>query len=217
MVFDIETVGIAFDDLDTIQQQHWLKSCETDEEVAHEKTTTGLSPLTGFVCAIAMLNTDSCKGKVLAIGSLPSRQAADVNFMYMEHEADLLTAFWEAVKKYDQLISFNGRGFDVPFLMLRSAIHRIRPSRNLMGQRYSVTPHCDLADQLSFYGATKRQPLHTYLRAFDIPTSKDGSVEGSQVTEAYNQGRIQDIAEYCFRDVVATAELFKVWQAYINI
>jgi DNA polymerase elongation subunit (family B) len=34
----------------------------------------------------------------------------------------LLTAFWDVAKHYDAVVTFNGRGFDVPFLYLRSAI-----------------------------------------------------------------------------------------------
>ncbi len=217
LVFDIETVGVEFDALDAIQQAYWLQSCETPEQIEHEKASTGLSPLTGFVCCIALLNPDTCKAKVYSLGNLPTTQADDASFVYMPDEAALLSAFWRTVTKYDQLISFNGRSFDVPFLMLRSAIHHIRPTRNLLGYRYQSDKHCDLADQLGFYGATRRLPLHFYLKAFGIPTSKEGGIDGSQVMAAFQQGRIQEIAAYCLRDVIATAELFKAWDAYLNV
>jgi len=51
-------------------------------------------------------------------------------------EKDMLEHFWQGVAEYDEFISFNGRTFDVPFLMIRSAVYRIRPTKNLMSHRY---------------------------------------------------------------------------------
>ena len=70
---------------------------------------------------------------------------------------------------------------------------------------------------MSFYGATRRLPLHFYLKAFGIPTSKDGGIDGRDVTAAYREGRIEEIAAYCLRDVLATAELYKAWDANLNM
>jgi hypothetical protein len=39
--------------------------------------------------------------------------------------------------------------------------------------------------------------------------SPKGSIDGSQVGRAYREGRIDDIGEYCLRDVRATAELYR--------
>jgi len=68
----------------------------------------------------------------------------------------MLENFWNGAKSYQEFISFNGRGFDVPFLMIRSAIHKIIPSKDLMHGRYlyqqlSNAKHIDLFDQLTFY------------------------------------------------------------------
>ena len=37
-------------------------------------------------------------------------------------EKEMLESFWRVAKYVDQFITFNGRNFDVPFLMMRSAM-----------------------------------------------------------------------------------------------
>jgi predicted PolB exonuclease-like 3'-5' exonuclease len=78
-----------------------------------------------------------------------------------------------------------------------------------MGNRFSIADHCDLADVLQFHGATReRYSLDYWCRRFDIESPK-GSIDGSQVARAYRSGRIDDIGEYCLRDVRATALLYQ--------
>ena len=50
--------------------------------------------------------------------------------------------------------------------------------------------------------------LEYWCRRFDIESPK-GSIDGSQVARVYRAGRIDDIGEYCLRDVRATAQLFQ--------
>ena len=106
-------------------------------------------------------------------------------------------------------MSFNGRGYDGPVLMIRSAQLGVTPSRNLVPYRYDLSDHCDLMEVLSFQGATRdRFSLDYWCRRFDVESPK-GKIDGSQIARAYREGRIEDIGEYCLRDVRATAELFR--------
>ena len=44
-------------------------------------------------------------------------------------------------KNYDSIVTFNGRGFDVPFIYLRSAILNVPISqKNWLGYRYADRP-----------------------------------------------------------------------------
>ena len=134
-------------------------------------------------------------------------------------EAELLTAFWDVARRYDAIVTFNGRGFDVPFLYLRSALLNVPISRkDWLGYRFQTEPHCDLAEQFTFYnvsgreGAARRFNLDFYCKAFGIPSPKAGGVTGSDVSEMIAQGRHREIAEYCLRDVKATVDLYKLWR-----
>ena len=60
----------------------------------------------------------------------------------------------------------------------------------------------------SFIGAWReRYSLDYWCRRFDVESPK-GSIDGSQVGRAYREGRLDEIGEYCLRDVRATAELY---------
>lgn len=132
-------------------------------------------------------------------------------------ERTIVAAFWEDIRNYAQFVTFNGRGFDCPFLMLRSALLGVRPTRNLVPYRYSTSPHCDLLDQFTFYGATRKFNLDFYCRAFGIPSPKSSGLTGLDLGPLYREGRYREIARYCIGDVVATAELFRRWKAYLNV
>ena len=140
-------------------------------------------------------------------------------------EVEMLKEFWQQAKFYDEFITFNGRGFDIPFLMLRSAIHKIRPTKNLLSNRYlnlqrSDSKHIDLMDQFQFYGATwgkRGYNLHMFCQAFGIKSPKGEGVSGSHVKEMFDKGEYEKIARYNVDDIRSTAELYKYWQEYINI
>jgi hypothetical protein len=129
-------------------------------------------------------------------------------------ERAILEEFWKLVARtpkagIPRLVSFNGRGYDGPMLSIRSAQLGVRPSRNLLGNRYSIAEHCDLMEVFSFMGATReRYSLEYWCRRFDVESPK-GSIDGSQVSRVYRAGRIDDIGEYCLRDVRATAQLYQ--------
>jgi uncharacterized protein YprB with RNaseH-like and TPR domain len=68
-----------------------------------------------------MLNVESCRGQVLFLADDFEENAGDargVEFVPCADEIELLTAFWDVAKHYDSIATFNGRGFDVPFMYL---------------------------------------------------------------------------------------------------
>lgn len=218
IVFDIETVGENFEsDFNAEEQEYLLKYAKTKEEEEEYKLRTALSPLTGKVVTIGYLTLEEEKGLVQMVSDkMQNYEKDNIKYEFVKTEKELLTKFWEIIFQTKQVITFNGRGFDIPFLLLRSAINQIKPSKNLMGNRYKSFPHCDLLDQLSLYGAVfYPKTLHFYTRAFHLKSPKDG-MKGYQVTEYYNGGKHQEIAEYCMRDVVATGELYKYYEKYLK-
>ena len=71
-----------------------------------------------------------------------------------------------------EIITFNGRGFDCPFILIRSAVHKIKPTKDLMPNRYNGV-HIDLLDQLTFYGASRRKfSLDMWCKTFGIKAPK---------------------------------------------
>ncbi len=228
LIFDIETVGEDFDSLDGASQSvltRWIKEQAAADEERYQhsletlKNGMGFSPLTGFVAAIGVYDLERSRGAVYFQAPEKTIEEHEVEgFKYCQKtEPELLETFWNIAAKYDEIVTFNGRCFDVPFLMIRSAVHNVKPSCNLLSQRYierqyQGIKHVDLCDQLSFYGAMWRRPsLHMVCRAFGVESPKAQGVTGDDVAALYRGGQFEDIARYNARDLVATAEVYKRW------
>jgi len=227
LIFDIETVGVEFDSLDDKSQELLLRFAETPEDIEAVKDGLGFSPLTGQVVAIGVLNPETAKGAVYFLspdGGVEKQEKDGVQYIPYKSEKDLLKSFWDASAHYDQFVTFNGRGFDAPYLMIRSAINKIKPAKNLMTYRYEseqygkVITHLDLLDRLTFFGAVRRKGgLHMWCRAFGIKSPKSEGVSGEDVAQLFKDKEYMKIAEYCFDDVLATEKLYEYWEKYVNI
>lgn len=219
IIFDIETAGRDFDTLEPPVQDYLLKWANTDDERQEVRDSLSFYPLTGEIIAIGMYNPDSGRGTVFfQNNSDPLLPFEDEGITYETGtEEEIITRFWETIKTYKQFVTFNGRGFDCPFIMVRSAVHRIKPLRDLMPNRYG-DQHIDLFDQLTCYGATRRKfSLDMWCRTFGIKSPKEDGITGFDVKDLYRAGKYADIARYCAGDIKATAELFSVWEQYIKV
>ncbi len=227
LVFDIETAGEEFSSLDIVSQnlleKKFKRTAQNEEELEEEKEKLSFFAPTNQIVAIGMLNPQTKNGLVYFQNKEKiSLKEEGVEYLSFSSEKELLLGFWEIITPYQQFITFNGYNFDVPVLMLRSAMNEIRPSKNLMTNRYLERQpynlqHIDLADQLSFYGAKKDYlSLHFWTRAFNIDSPKEGELTGEKVTQYFKEGKTLEIAKYCFKDVIATAALFEKWEKYLK-
>ncbi|MBO4714837.1 MAG: ribonuclease H-like domain-containing protein [Verrucomicrobia bacterium] len=227
MVFDIETTAQPVENFDEVQQEYLFREAESQpDEVSRERKRAEISnlfslwALTGQVVSIGMMNPHTLRGKSLYLADdfEETPPGSDVEFIPCPDEAELLASFWEAAAKFDTVVTFNGRSFDVPFLYLRSAVLNVPISRkDWLGYRYQESPHCDLLDQLTFYnvsgrtGAARTFNLDFYCKVLGIVSPKAQGVTGHDVPRMMEEGRYREIAEYCMRDVRATVELYRVW------
>ncbi len=238
LAFDIETVPLPWDSFSESQKEYILRRAETEEEIDRKKGELGLSPITAKIVCIGMqmmerhedgsfkLRQKSCFSvdEKLEDGVRVEKKLRTGDSCFLSNEVKMLTDFWGVLKKYHplHLVSFNGRNFDAPFLMLRSALLGIRPSRDLMkGTKFNYELHTDLIDELTYYnpsayGATRRFNFDFYTRAFGIKSPKSEGIDGSLVPEFFKEGKILDISEYCLRDVTATWELYAKWLQYLK-
>jgi DNA polymerase elongation subunit (family B) len=216
-----------------VQQEYLFRDANKISDPVARETRKGelemqmnLYPFTARVVCIAMLNADSQRGQVLFTSEdydEQEEQSGPVEFIPCIDEGELLTAFWDVAKRYDSIVTFNGRGFDVPFIYLRSALLNVPISRkNWLGYRYQTEPHCDLAEQLTFYcvsgreGAAKRFNLDFYCKAFGIESPKAQGVSGMDVNRLMAAGQFREIAQYCLRDVAATVALYYIWKERLS-
>ena len=217
LVFDVETIGYPLEHFDEAQQEYLLRYAKNDEERAQQIRNLNLTPLTARVGCIAMLNMDSNQGRVVYLAEEPSESAPvdGITYIAVTDETEILRNFWTVVGKrkeersgdfnYDKFVTFNGRMFDCPFLMMRSAVLGIHPTRNMLaGGKYNSRPfHIDLMDELTFYmsaqsGPTRKFNFDFYCKAFGVQSSKAEGVTGADVNRLFAEKRYLDIAEYLY-------------------
>lgn len=218
VIFDIETVGKDFEILEKSVQEYLLRYAETEAAKEEVKDSLSFYPLTAEIVTIGLLDPDTKKGFVFF------QNAGDTVLPFEEDgiryevgtEKEILKKFWDIIRDYKQIITFNGRGFDCPFILVRSAVHKIKPKKELMPNRYSDA-HIDLLDQLTFFGASRRRfSLDMWCRTFGIKSPKQDGVTGYEVKDLFKAKKYYDIAKYCVGDLKATGELLTYWEKYIR-
>ena len=218
LIFDIETVGKDFESLDQTTQEYLLRYAETEDEKDEVKDRLSFFPQTAEIVTIGLFDPDAERGfAFFQTTGQPLLPFEEDSVRYETGtEKEIIEKFWNVMKTCSQFITFNGRGFDCPFILIRSAVHKIKPTRDLMPNRYNVA-HIDLLDQLTFYGASRRRfSLDMWCRTFDIKSPKEDGITGYEVKDLYKSGRHIDIAKYCVGDLRATKELLSYWEKYIR-
>jgi predicted PolB exonuclease-like 3'-5' exonuclease len=214
LVIDIETVGMPWEEHDSYVREYLIKGMN-EAEAEEEKRRGALSPFTGRIVAIGVVNAET--GRSCAMYEVPGQTEVTTvkdgnRTMISGTERQILEKFWEFIDKDDRFISFNGRQFDGPFLMIRSAILGLPPKRDLIGNRYRFHPNCDLREVLNFNGTINPRQMRFNLdlacKSFGIVSSKTDGMDGRAVETLYRAGRHEDIALYCLEDVRATCELY---------
>ena len=130
-------------------------------------------------------------------------------------EQELLVGFFHLIEsRAPQLVSFNGRGFDIPVLKYRAMTHGLSCSRwfsqgdkwHNYDTRYSPEYHCDLLEVLSDFGASARCSMDEVAAAFNIPGKLETA--GDHVRDMFEAGQIEEIRNYCETDVLSTMLIF---------
>ena len=144
LVFDIETTALPLEQFDETQQEYLFRETEKIDDATAREAKRGeitrfmsLWPFTSQVVCIAMLNAETGRGQVQFLAEDfedDAGEAGPVEFMPCADEIELLTAFWDVAKHYDSIVTFNGRGFDVPFIYLRSALLNVPISKKKLAR-----------------------------------------------------------------------------------
>ncbi len=131
-------------------------------------------------------------------------------------EEELIVRFWQIFESAGTLVTFNGRGFDLPVLETRALKYALSLPRyfaagqsrsTYRGNRYSDAYHIDLCDLLSNFGAAfRRSSLDLLAKLIGLPGKY--TIEGEDVEYLYRQGRQKEINQYCTTDVLQTFVLF---------
>lgn len=125
--------------------------------------------------------------------------------------------FWKGWEKYRAtLVTFNGRGFDLPVMELAAFRYGIslekwfeinRKSFDQPRNRFNLRSHFDVQEVLSNFGASRMiGGLNLMANLIGKPGKMD--VAGDMVHELFNAGKLQRIHDYCRCDVLDTYFVF---------
>jgi hypothetical protein len=224
LVFDIETIA----DL-TPENRDAITALAEKREMTAEEYGGLCPPLARVVCISwfavprqqlgALFDVSLCPGEWQPSITVEAARGETrrCEIRGCEGEADLLRQFGGMVEEHlghsnRQLVTYNGRGFDLPVLVHRSLKHRITPGRELLlkavsENRYRPVMHVDLQDAVTFCGASPRYPMAAYAIGYGGRSPK-GEMDGAKVSIAVHEGRILDVVRYCLGDVLATAHIY---------
>ena len=210
-VFDCETVP----DVELVKSEFQISGSDYDVsnkafQIQEEKSGYSFLPIPFHqVVAISAVICDDY-GKFEKVNSINGN-----------NEKEMIKNFLDFIdKKQPKLVSFNGRAFDMPMLMIRAMKYNlsclayfekenIELNKNKWDNyrsRYSDRFHVDLMDHIGEFGAVRGLKLDLLCKMAGLPGKYD--VHGDEVTELYYNNEIEKIKEYCESDVLNTYWLY---------
>ena len=215
LVFDIETVP----DTDGIRKLLDLPAETSAEDVASiafhkRRQQNGSEFLPHHQHRVVAISCALREGDSFRVWTLGAPDAP---------EQEIIQRFFDGIEKYTpNIVSWNGSGFDLPVLHYRAMIHGIQAPRywdmgdddrdfkwNNYISRYHMR-HLDLMDVLALYSGRANAPLDQMAQLCGFP-GKLG-MDGSKVWDAYKNGEIGAIRDYCETDVANTYLVFLRFQ-----
>lgn len=122
----------------------------------------------------------------------------------------LVQKFWFGINRYPkaQLVTFNGRGYDMPLLEL-AAFELGIPAKSHyeLSRKRFINYHIDLMDWFSNYRAFNLNGgLNLLAKKLGLPGKFD--ITGDKVYELYQENRLPEINDYCLCDTLDTYFIF---------
>ncbi|MDD5589782.1 MAG: ribonuclease H-like domain-containing protein [Candidatus Portnoybacteria bacterium] len=175
-------------------------------KILFEKQKKKLKGCTDFEKYISLTSFDGCFGQILCIGYALNNEPAQI-LCNDKNEKETLGQFWNLAKNADLFIGHNVMDFDLRFIYQRSSVLGVRPTKEMSFARYRNFPIFDTMKEWAKWGKGDLGLEYVAL-ALGIPTPKKG-IDGSQVSEFYKKGKLDEILEYCKRDVETTRAIYK--------
>ena len=152
--------------------------------------------------------------RVVAIGI---KEMGQEPIVFSGEEESILNSLWAQMDRFFQsnregkIVTFNGYGFDVPFLYVRSVLKKIKPTVriNMNPWQMEASNHFDC---MRFISANKNLGWNslevTCLQlGIDVPSDY---FSGDLVTSYFEKGDIDSIVKHTKHDLVMTEELYKI-------
>lgn len=202
LYLDIETLPAGKENHETLKLLHGKKRAKKNKKENSENCTDH----SDFEQYLLGTSFDGSFGRILCIGYAIDDNPTEC-LCNDKNEAQMLQEFWEIAEGANLFIGHNIIDFDMRFIYQRSVVNNVRPTLDLSFARYRNSPMYDTMKEWVKWSMGSVGLEHLAL-ALGIPTPKDG-IDGSQVYDFYKRGKINEICEYCKKDVEATRLVYK--------
>lgn len=194
LFFDIETIPAH-------ESQH-----ATLAEIHEYRLKNGKKIAEKFEDYLSLTNFDGAFGRIACVSYAINTEAV---VTLRGEEKKILQDFWEIAKTIDLFVGFNVMDFDLRFIYQRSIVLGVKPSKELSFARYRNYPIFDLMYEWSKWNNQDKISLDSLAKALSLSSSKGGAIEGKDVAQAYEDGRIDEICAYCEKDVELTRTIYR--------
>jgi hypothetical protein len=232
----------TFDDLDPEWQYHWEDkwkktrfsrykhvfegempdpaTADLKDEAAQAYKEAGLYAEFGKICCVTI-------GRFKEYHNDPGQRHFILTSFYGEDERTILETVCKGLNGLDEKISLgrnvqyawniighNVREFDIPYLCRRLLVHGLAfpPMLDIAGLKpWDVVHIVDTMELWKFGDFKNFTPLSLLAHRFGIPSPKD-DMHGGEVYKYYSEGKLDDIARYCSKDVKTLAQLVLKWR-----
>lgn len=218
LYLDIETIPAGEESHAKLKYLYERKKKKHTERYAGDDDAEEFMTLEEF---IDKTGTDGSFGRIVCIGYALNNSPAEI---LSGTEERMLERFWEIASSVDLFVGHNIRDFDLPFIMQRSMVLGVKPSwvrfeepgipkykmnKFLDFARYKSAPIFDIMWEWNHWkDKWDNKTIEHVAMAMDIETPKQG-IDGSQVFEFYKKGKLDEIMEYCKRDVETNRAVYK--------
>lgn len=201
LYFDIETIPAAEKDIPFLRSIHEAKLAK---DLEHASTRPTPEDFDDFYRQTSL---NAAYGRVLCIGICKETDGVEMGKTVLSgNEKEMLTKFWGVCRDVQLYVGHGIRFFDLKYLTQRSIINSV-PYKEVPLKKFADFPIYDTMDQWMRYEGTIS--LHELSHCLDIPSPKDGGIDGSQVYDFYLANKQQEIYDYCLRDVETVKAVYK--------
>lgn len=178
----------------------WFDDQGREELIARDLHAGGLNPVTGEVVAVSMArNHDEPIVFYRTLEQSEKALMADV-IEYIQSSG------------FITFVGYNVKGFDIPFLATRQVMLRMEKQSNKLHYARDAQPWnsdvvFDIMQEINGWRSRDNLSFDLVCRAVGITGIKD-DMDGSQVWQAMQDGRAEDVARYCRNDVANTQRLY---------
>ena len=193
LFFDIETVPAE-------EEKHYILKSIHQRKIENGKKVPELDEF------LSHTTFDGAFGRIICLSyAINDGDTASLS----GQEDDILKKFWDIAKSVSLFVGFNVIDFDLRFIYQRSVVLKVKPTRYLNFARYRSDPIYDVMKEWSKWNMSENISLDSLSLALGIPSPKNGEVEGKNIAQAFKDGRIKEICEYCEKDVDVTRQIYK--------